>query len=77
HLERQHIDEPGVAESLARLFMAMGLLQPDGTPGAPAPQAAEKPAIVVPGGGDADKLWTPDSAAAAGEKPKLWTPGME
>jgi tetratricopeptide (TPR) repeat protein len=75
HLERQHLDEPGVAESLARLFMDMGLWHPDGTPVAPAPQPADKPAIVVPGGGEADKLWTPDSAAPAGETPSLCTPG--
>ncbi len=76
HLERNHLDEPDVAESLARLFTTMGFLQRDGAPVAPAAQAADKPAIVVPGGGEADKLWTPDSATPAGEKPKLWTPGM-
>ena len=34
HIESRHIKEPGVAESLTRLLINAGLLNPDGTPAA-------------------------------------------
>ena len=72
HIESRHIKEPGVAESLTRLLINAGLLNPDGTPAAmPAgPRGGE--AVAPPP--EPSKLWTPggESAAAGG---KLWTPG--
>jgi hypothetical protein len=81
HIGRQHAQEPGVTERLTRLFMDLGLLNPDGTPvmpAAPQPAAAEAPAIVVPGGEEPGKLWTPEAQQrASGSKSGLWTPGMD
>jgi hypothetical protein len=71
HIQKRHIDEPGVADSLMNLLVQMGVLQPDGTPAVgpeaePALAAAEEPAA------EPAKLWTPDSAQPGGGK--LWTP---
>ena len=32
HLQKQHIEEPGVGEALTRMLIDVGLLRPDGTP---------------------------------------------
>jgi hypothetical protein len=76
HLQRHHLEEPGVGEALTRMLMDVGLLRPDGTPaigpgsGEPAMAAAEE-AAAEPG-----RLWTPDSAEPGrGGGGKLWTPG--
>ena len=76
HIQRQHLEEPGVGEALTRLLVSVGLLRPDGTPaygpgpgGVPSPVPAAEPA--APGG-----LWTPDGGSSAGPTGggKLWTP---
>ena len=71
HIQKRHIEEPGVADSLMNLLVQMGVLQPDGTPAVgpeaePALATAEEPAA------EPAKLWTPDSAQPGGGK--LWTP---
>jgi hypothetical protein len=80
HVQQQHANEPGVNEALARMFMDLGLISPDGrvmARNAPPPPA--EPAIVVPGAESAKPgtLWVPGSQTPAGEKPKIWTPGMD
>lgn len=73
HLQKRHIEEPGVGEMLTRLLMDVGLLRPDGSPAIgpemqQAAAAAEAPQ--EPGG-----LWTPDSeSSGGGGGGKLWTP---
>jgi hypothetical protein len=71
HIQKRHVQEPGVADSLMNLLVQMGVLHPDGTPAVgleeePALAAAEAPAA------EPAKLWTPDSAQPGGGK--LWTP---
>jgi hypothetical protein len=72
HIQKRHINEPGVAEALMNLLVQLGLLHPDGTP-AVGPEAAE-PAMAAAAEPAAEptKLWTPDSAQPGGGK--LWTP---
>ena len=79
-IQRDHINEPGVADQFYGLLMQMGILRPDGTPAAPA--AAAQPSAASAGEG----IWTPDNPnpAAASEadqqdpdKPGLWVPGMD
>jgi hypothetical protein len=71
HLQKRHIEEPGVGEMLTRMLIDVGLLNPDGSP-AIGPESQE-PAMAAeasePGG-----LWTPDSDQPAGGGGKLWTP---
>ena len=80
HIQRDHIREPGIAEALMQFLVEIGAIRPAGTaavPAGPPPGAAEQPGIVVPGapGGEAGKIWTPDSQSGGGAKPgKLWTP---
>ena len=76
HLQKHHLEEPGVGESLTRMLVDVGLLRPDGTPAfgpnvpEPAMSAADEPASAAGG------LWTPDSAEPGGGDGggKLWTP---
>ena len=79
-IQRDHINEPGVADQFYGLLMQLGILRPDGTPAAPA--AAAQPSADSAGGG----IWTPDNPnpPSAGEtdqqdpdKPGLWVPGMD
>ncbi len=73
HLQKQHINEPGVAAAVTRMLVDAGLLHPDGTP-AFGPHAAEPDAAAAePPQAEASGLWTPDSAQSGGGK--LWTPG--
>lgn len=77
HVDRQHMQEPGVAEALTRLLIRLGILRPDGTVAVPAEAPGrQEPSIVVPGqdGPEPGKLWTPDSQKPADEKPAIWTP---
>lgn len=73
HLQDRHIEEPGVADALARMLIDMGMLRPDGTPASgpaepePAMAAAAEPAA------QPDGLWTPESVEP-GDGGKLWTP---
>ena len=72
HLQKRHLEEPRVAETLTRMLINVGLLNPDGSP-AIGPESQEEPAMAAessePGG-----LWTPDSEQAGGGGGKLWTP---
>ena len=80
HIQREHFEEPGVAEALGDLLVRVGILRPDGTPAVPeGPPADEQAAVVVPGDPVAEpgELWTPDSQKPPGEKPKIWTPGID
>jgi hypothetical protein len=72
HLQKRHIEEPGVGEMLTRMLIDVGLLNPDGSP-AIGPESPEEPAMAAessePGG-----LWTPDSDQPGSGGGKLWTP---
>jgi hypothetical protein len=72
HLQRQHVEEPGVADGLASLLVQSGLLRPDGTP-AMGPEAAEPAMAAAEPSSEPSQLWTPESAQPGGGK--LWTPG--
>jgi hypothetical protein len=76
HIETRHIKEPGVAQSLTRMLINAGLLNPDGTP-VNMPAARRGAAEVMPSAPEpSSKLWTPGSEApGAGGGGKLWTPG--
>ncbi len=74
HLQKRHLQEPGVAEALTQMLIEIGALHPDGTPvqvpdGEEMMAVAEGPADAEPG-----KLWTPDSPQSGGGG-KIWTPG--
>jgi hypothetical protein len=69
HIEKHHINEPGVAQALTQLLISVGILRPDGTP-AFAPPPAMAAAEEAPE--EQSKLWTPESAQSGGGK--LWTP---
>jgi hypothetical protein len=71
HIETRHINEPGVAQTLTRMLINAGLLNPDGTPVA---MPAGMPGGPEPAAAEPSKLWTPDSETA-GSGGKLWTPG--
>ena len=74
HLQRHHLEEPGVGDVLTQMLIDVGLLRPDGTPamtphrGEPTGVVEEEPAAAAGG------LWTPDSDSSAGGGGKLWTP---
>ncbi len=75
HVQKQHINEPGVAEALTRMLVEVGLLNPDGTP-AFGPAAAEpQMADDMSAPAETSELWTPDSAQPGSGGGKLWTPG--
>jgi hypothetical protein len=75
HLQRQHLEEPGVAEALTRMLIDVGLLNPDGTPAIEPEMAEAAAAQEEASAGEPGKLWTPDSAEPSGGGGKLWTPG--
>ncbi len=70
-LQRNHLNDPGVADSLAMTLSKYGLITPDGQ-------------IMLPresgnATSTANKLWTPDEAPGAGgsqSESKLWIPGQ-
>jgi hypothetical protein len=74
HLQKHHLEEPGVAETLTRMLIDVGLLRPDGTP-AIGPEMGEAGMAEEPAAAEPGKLWTPDSAEPSGGGGKLWTPG--
>ena len=41
HIQKRHVNEPGVAEALTRMLVDVGLLNPDGTPAYLGPEAGE------------------------------------
>ncbi len=73
HIETRHMKEPGVAQSLTRMLINAGLLNPDGTPAA-MPAGPHGGPEAGPPAAEPSKLWTPDSETA-GSGGKLWTPG--
>ncbi len=72
HIESQHSEEQGVAQTLTQMLINFGLLNPDGTP--VAMPGRRGPAEVPPPAAEPSKLWTPGSESA-GAGGKLWTPG--
>ncbi len=84
-IQRDHINEPGVADQFYGLLMQLGILRPDGTPATPGAAAQPSAASGAPGG-EGGGIWTPDNPnpPAAGttdqqdpDKPGLWVPGMD
>jgi hypothetical protein len=81
HIRRDHIREPGVAQTLFQVLVEAGVIRPDGSP-TMAPPAAEQAGAMLPGAGaapavDMSKLWTPGgetAAPAGGKKSVIWTP---
>jgi hypothetical protein len=76
HIHTEHGREPHVAEALYGIYARLGMIGPDGRVRIPAAgQAAQGPAIVVPGVADEPgKLWTPESEAGGAKKSALWVP---
>lgn len=73
-LTTKHIREPGVVQAVGSILQELGLIGPDGRlVGAP----PAEPALVLPGGEEPGKLWTPESAASGEAKGSLWMPGMD
>ncbi|MFZ5831714.1 MAG: hypothetical protein ACOY3P_16630 [Planctomycetota bacterium] len=75
HIQREHIKEPGVADRLTQLLIAVGLLRPDGTPVPPPRMAASAAGPAQPLAAAEPKpgeLWTPDQQTTGGGK--LWVP---
>jgi len=72
HIQREHMEEPGVAETLTRMMIQVGLLRPDGTPAGPRPPQGPPMPDEAPNA-EPGKLWTPESQQPAG-KGKLWVP---
>ncbi|HIA19880.1 MAG TPA: hypothetical protein EYN70_10760 [Planctomycetaceae bacterium] len=80
-IQRDHINEPGVADQFYGMLMQLGILRPDGTPAAASTQPAQVPTAATSG-----EIWTPgDPEPPAGgvtepqepDKPGLWMPGMD
>lgn len=79
-LQRDHINEPGVAQALHQLFVQMGVIKPDGTPTDAAMQHQQAQQGVAPGDQATEGLWTPDGGPAPADdkdKPSIWVPGMD
>jgi tetratricopeptide (TPR) repeat protein len=74
-IEREHLDDPQVAQELYRLLYEAGMIPPERlTAGAPLDDEA---AMVGSGpAAEPSSIWTPDSErpAGAGKKSSLWTP---
>jgi hypothetical protein len=71
-IERQHMNDPQVAQELYRILYEAGMLRTEGMPMEPMEdEAAIVGAAPEPTGG---KIWTPDSDRPAGNKSSLWTP---
>ncbi len=79
HIQQEHIQEPGVADTLTRFLMAAGVINPDGSPNLPPGGMDPGGPGGMPGemGAEPEGLWTPDSQKPEGEGPGLWTPGMD
>jgi tetratricopeptide (TPR) repeat protein len=69
HTAEQHRDDASVQQALAQLLANFGLLRQR------APEEADEPAIVVPGGGQPGRIWTPEQDESRRDAPKIWTPG--
>ena len=77
HIQSQHMQEPGVADTLTRFLMAIGAINPDGSPNFPQGAAGPGDMGDMPGEAAPEGLWTPDSQKPADEKPGIWTPDMD
>ena len=77
HLTTEHLNEPGVRQSLLQLLSSMGLIGPDGRP-VGIPSTAGPPSSTTPAAQpEAGEIWTPSGEAAASGKSGLWLPGMD
>ena len=83
-IKTQHAKERAIQERLLRLLASYGLVRPDGLPVSKGGPAEDVPVDAAAGEGEAEGLWTPDSAAPAdpsvegeSDKPKIWLPGMD
>ncbi len=75
HIERHHLNEPGVAEALTRMLIEVGLLRPDGSPAfQPEGPMSDMAEAAEPAEEPSSGLWTPDSGQPAAASGKLWTP---
>jgi hypothetical protein len=73
-IEREHLDDPQVAQALYRLLYETGVIQPEGMPmQAPADEESPMAGVGTPDSG-ASRIWTPDSDRPSGGKSTLWTP---
>lgn len=81
-VQRDHINEPGVRETLFQLLHSLGLIRADGRP----TMQSANPGEPVPPAQSAAAVWTPDqpntpapsgSPQAEKEGSKLWLPGQE
>jgi tetratricopeptide (TPR) repeat protein len=77
HLQSQHMNEPGVAESLTQILVQVGAIRPDGSPVEPGPAPTAGPEAGAGPQAAPGELWTPESQKPEGDKPKIWTPGMD
>ena len=75
HIESRHMKEPGVAQSLTRMLINAGLLNPDGTPVAVPPGYPGGES--VPAAPEPSKLWTPGSESSGSGGGKLGHPARE
>lgn len=78
-LQTNHADEPGVSEALFRMFLELGIINPDGSPRMQGQEAAHGPSVATEDAAPAAEggLWTPDQGPAGeASKPKsdLWIP---
>jgi hypothetical protein len=78
HIQREHINEPRVGESLAALLYDAGIIGRDGLLNLNRPAAKDD--ALVPAAETAPEsgaIWTPESETAGQQKSKLWIPGMD
>jgi hypothetical protein len=69
-VQKRHLHEPGVADTLLRVLHRFGVLRSDDLAGEASP-AQPEPAAAT------SRIWTPDSQAAAADRGKpsgLWRP---
>jgi hypothetical protein len=88
HIQREHIEEPGVREAFMQMLVQFGVLNPDGSPGPVVTQARQAQAAAggvtggphaapaeQPSAAESGKLWTPDAGeTSTSGGSKLWTP---
>ena len=74
-IERDHLDDPHVANALYRLLYETGVIPPEAV-GPQAPLQEELPMAAVGGAAEpaGSRIWTPESDRPSGGKSTLWTP---
>ena len=72
-LQKRHMQEPGLAEEVARILVRHGVISPDGQVRGKARDIPSAPPVPD------TTIWTPDAAEAKPEDSgsKLWLPGMD